>query len=56
MATRFLKANPGDLRGLRRLMRHEHLATTTLYRFLEPDELAPRLARAFDLGGAHDGV
>jgi integrase len=44
-ATQFLRANPGDLEGLRRLMRHEQIATTVRYAFLEPEDLAARLAR-----------
>lgn len=44
-ATEYLRANPGDLEGLRRLMRHDAIATTIRYVYLEPEDLAPRLAR-----------
>lgn len=43
-ATTYLRANPQDLTGLMRLMRHEQIATTQKYVWLEPEDLAPRLA------------
>lgn len=42
-ATEFLRANPGDLEGLRKLMRHDNLATTVLYVYLQPEDLASRM-------------
>jgi hypothetical protein len=36
--------NPGDLAGLQVLLRHEQLSTTGKYLFLEPEDLAPRMA------------
>ena len=44
-ATEYLRANPGDLEGLRRLLRHDQIATTVRYVYLQPEDLAPRLAR-----------
>jgi integrase len=46
MATSYLRANPGDLDGLREVMGHESIATTVLYNYPQPADLAPRLARA----------
>jgi integrase len=46
-ALAYLRQNPGDLLGLKRLMRHENVATTALYVLFDADELAPRFARAF---------
>jgi integrase len=43
-ATTYLKANPQDLIGLMRLMRHENIATTQKYVWFEPEDLAPRMA------------
>lgn len=44
-ATEYLRANPQDLAGLQRLMRHENPTTTAGYIFYQPDDLAPRLAK-----------
>lgn len=44
-ATAYLRDNPNDLIGLQRLMRHRSVNTTAKYAFLQPDDLAPRLAR-----------
>ncbi len=44
-ATQYLRANPQDLIGLQRLMRHSTVATTSKYCFLEPDDLTPRMAK-----------
>lgn len=44
-ATMYLRENGGDLLGLKQLMRHENIATTALYVYLQPEDLAPRLAR-----------
>jgi integrase len=52
-ATLYLRHNPGDLKGLQKILRHEHLATTVLYVYLNPNDLAPRLARAFGNGADH---
>jgi site-specific recombinase XerC len=43
-ATTYMKAHPGDLTGLMRLMRHENIATTQRYVWYEPEDLAPRMA------------
>jgi integrase len=43
-ATTYLKANPSDLAGLQKLMRHTLLSTTGKYCFFEPEDLAPRMA------------
>jgi site-specific recombinase XerC len=44
-ATVYLQANPADLEGLRRLMRHEKITTTAMYCYREPADLAQRLAK-----------
>lgn len=44
-ATEYLRANPQDLEGLRRLMRHDSIATTSSYVYLQPEDLASRVAR-----------
>ncbi len=46
-ATRFLRYNPQKLISLQRLMRHSSIATTALYVFADPEELAADVARAF---------
>ena len=43
-ATQYIRTNPGDLAGLQRLMRHTQLSTTGRYLYLEPEDLAPRMA------------
>ena len=45
MATAYLREHPGDIVGLARIMRHEQISTTERYAFLQPDDLAPRLAK-----------
>ncbi len=47
-ASLYIRHNPGDLSGLKALMRHQQLATTTLYIFDDPDDLAARMAGIFD--------
>ena len=44
-ATGYMQANPGDLAGLSKLMRHRSITTTARYIYLQPADLAPRLAR-----------
>lgn len=44
-ATSYIREHPQDTFGLMRLMRHRQLSTTQRYCFLQPDDLAPRLAR-----------
>lgn len=44
-ATEYLRANPQDLIGLQRLMRHEQVSTTSGYVMYLPDDLTPRMAR-----------
>jgi integrase len=44
-ATAYLRENPADLLGLKKLLRHEQVETTSLYVYLEPADLAPRVAR-----------
>ena len=44
-ATAYLRANPGDIEGLRLIFGHEDIATTVDYVFLQPEDLAPRVAR-----------
>ncbi len=64
-ASLYIRRNPGDLSGLKALMRHSNLATTTLYIYDDPDDLAARMAGIFDprpaamepgsRNGGHDG-
>lgn len=44
-ATRYLKANPGDLRGLARLLGHSNLNTVMIYTEPTLDDLADRMER-----------
>lgn len=44
-ATRYLKANPGDLRGLARLLGHTNLSTVMIYTEPDMDDLAERMER-----------
>ena len=46
---------PRDLRGLQQLMRHQAMATTCLYLFPAPEDLAARVAGIFEApnGGPH---
>ncbi len=44
-ATRYLKANPGDLRGLARLLGHASLNTVMIYTEPDMDDLAERMER-----------
>jgi integrase len=44
-ATEYLQTHRGDLAGLQTLMRHEDIAVTALYIFLQPTDLAPRVAQ-----------
>jgi integrase len=44
-ASAYLRDNPKDLVGLKRLLRHAKITTTEGYVFLESDDLAARLAR-----------
>jgi site-specific recombinase XerC len=44
-ATRYLKANPGDLRGLARLLGHTSLSTVMIYTEPDMDDLAERMER-----------
>jgi integrase len=44
-ATAYLKENPSDLAGLQKLLRHESINTTAQYLYLQPEDLARRLAR-----------
>jgi integrase len=44
-ATEYLRANPQDLEGLRRLMRHDDIATTVRYVYFNENDLAQRLGR-----------
>lgn len=45
LATEYLRANPGDLVGLQKILRHEQVSTTARYAWLTQDDLTPRLAR-----------
>lgn len=42
-ATVYLRQNPGDIRGLQQLLRHERIETTAKYCFLQPEDLRARL-------------
>lgn len=44
-ATRYLQANPGDIRGLAALLGHANLATTMIYTEPDLDDLADRMER-----------
>jgi integrase len=44
----YWRRHPGDLRGLQQLMRHQAMATTCLYLFPAPEDLAARVAGIFD--------
>src|SRR5262249_18691917 len=46
LATRYLQSNPHDLVGLKEILRHESIATTQEYVYLDPEDLAPRLGKA----------
>jgi integrase len=45
----YWRRHPGDLRGLQQLMRHSALATTCIYIFPDPEDLAARVAGIFDV-------
>jgi site-specific recombinase XerC len=53
-ATRYLQANPGDLRGLARLLGHANLNTVMIYTEPDMDDLAQRMERMETLPGAPD--
>jgi site-specific recombinase XerD len=44
-ATEYLRANPQDLEGLRCLLRHDNVATTARYVYLDAADLRDRLER-----------
>lgn len=46
MATRYLNANPGDLRGLAAILGHTDLKTVMIYTEPTTEDLAARMARA----------
>jgi integrase/recombinase XerC len=50
-ASRYLRANPDDLRGLARLLGHANLNTVMIYTEPDMDDLAQRLKRMELLGG-----
>lgn len=52
-STRYLKANPGDLRGLAALLGHTSLNTVMIYTEPRMEDLAKRMAKV-ENGGAHD--
>jgi site-specific recombinase XerD len=45
-ATRYLAANPGDLRGLAAILGHSNLNTVLVYTYPTTDALATRMERA----------